>query len=397
MTILNFGRITEGSYKGATFETQSTSVEGGRKKISHEYPGKTNRYIEDQGGLEKKFSITVWTDDNVNFNERDALIEALDSDGAAPLYLPDNTFENVIAINYTYVSDIKRVGITEFTINFEKGSLNTFPTAAIGNRGFLANLKTKLLGDNETAFNNAVKSVKNNKAKFDSFNNTVKATARKINRVSQTAQGAANTFSDFTTAINEVITSSTSLIQTPSVLSSKINLALNNLSVAYSSSKDVFKVFKGLFGSDERDQSAQGQSRQQQDINTNQNQVSNLVNAGALAIAYDAAVNINYSTLDELNQVITDLEAGFGLLPNTLDDDILDSLTTIKVEAQKIFSDLSISLPNIIDYVIPNAVSLNVLVYALYGSLDLKNTIRDLNQFEDTSQVSGAIKILSNV
>jgi hypothetical protein len=397
MTIFNLARAGDASFKGATFSVQDSTIEGGRKKITHEYPGKKSRYIEDLGGLEKKFRVNVWTNNNVNYNERDSLIEALETTGSATLYLPDFSFENVTSTTYTVSWSNKELGISKFSINFEEGSDNILPIPALGNKGFVANLKTALLGDNETAFNNAVKSVKNNKAKFDSFNATVKATARKIDKVSQNVQGAADTFSDFTTSINQIIAASASLVQSPEVLSEKINIALDNLSVAYESSKDVFTVFKGLFGLDERDQSAEGTSSQQQDINTNQNQVANIVNAGALGIAYDAAAKIDYQTLDELNQVETDLEIGFGLLPNTLDDDILDSLRTIRVEASKIFSDLSISLPNVIDFEIPNPISLNVLVYNIYGSLDLKNTIRDLNQFRDTSQVSGTIKILSNV
>jgi hypothetical protein len=58
---------------------------------------------------------------------------------------------------------------------------------------------------------------------------------------------------------------------------------------------------------------------------------------------------------------------------------------------------LSISLPNIIDYEQINPISLNNLVYSFYGSLDLKENIRQLNQFGDTSRIQGNIKLLSNV
>lgn len=397
MTIFNLGRIDDGSYKGASFSAQDVTLDGGRKKVIHEYPNKTKRFVEDLGGLEKKFSITVWTDDNVNFNQRDSLISALDSDGAATLYLPNYTVDNVVSIGYSVKDNIREIGISKFTISFEKASLNAFPIAKIGNKGLLANLKEKLLGDNEAAFNNGIKAIGNSKAKFDSFNKTVKDTAREIKRVSQTVAGSVDTFSDFATSINEIVDSSAALARTPSVLSAKLTTSFRNLELAYENSKDVFDVVKGLFGLNQSDQTIVGSSQQQSDIQINQNQIRNLVSAAAVATACNVAANIEYANTDELNEVVTDIDNGFNLLPDSLDRDIRNSLIEMRIELLNVVSDLSLSLPRISDYVVNNPMSLTVLTYQLYGSLDLKNTIRDMNQFNDTSRINGTIKILTNV
>ena len=185
-------------------------------------------------------------------------------------------------------------------------------------------------------------------------------------------------------------------MQAPSTLSANLRTAFDNLGVAYNSSQDLFNTTKGLFGFDQRDQNTNGNSQLQQDIKENQDQINNFINVAALATAYDAAANIDYSNLDELNQVITELEAGFNSLPD-IERDLYDSLVEMKIEATNIFSQLAISLPNVAEYELINPVSLNVLTYKLYGSLDLKETLRLLNDFSDTSQVQGTIKILTNV
>lgn len=397
MTVFNIARLPTASFRDVEFAYQESSTDGGRKTVSHEYPGRKERYVEDLGGIEKKFSITAWTDDNVSFSDRDALIGALEGAGTGTLIHPTLGTHTVVCIGYNLVDNTKELGVSKFTINFEVASLNILPSALKGNKGFLANLKSKILGDSEDAFDAGWKSVTKAKAKFDSAVATTKKAANEINRVSKLVQGSADTFSDFSTSINQIISSTNSLVQSPSILSSKIRTAFDNLSVAYNSSQDVFDVVKNLFGLDSSDRQSTGNSQLQKDIKANQDQINNFVNAAAMALAYNAAANIDYATLDDLNLVNNQLEEGFALLPTTLDRDIYASILNMRVEATNIFSKLAISLPNVADYEVVNPTSLNTLVYSLYGSLDLKETIRTLNNFRDTSRISGTIKILTNV
>lgn len=396
MTIFNIAKLPLGSFGGAGFSYQESTTEGGRKTITHEYPNTTGRLVEDMGGLEKKFSITAWTDDNVSDTNRDNLITALDKKGNGVLIHPRFGSQTVTCIGYSIVDNISQLGISKFTIAFEVATLNTLPIAEKASKGFLANLKTSLLGENETAFNSKWASVKNAKSKFDSAVATTKNAANEIKRVSQLIQGSADTFSDFTTSINEIVSSVNSLVQTPAVLSSKITTAFNNLSVAYNSSQDVFDVTTSLFGSNSSDRNATGNSQTNQDITTNQDQINNIVNSSAMALAMNAAATIDYQTLDDVTEVNSAIEDGFALLTN-LDKDVYKILIEMRVQLNFILSDLSVSLPRVTNLTVVNKASLISIVYGLYGSLDLKSTIRDLNGFTDTSAVSGDIKILSNV
>lgn len=396
MTIFNTARLPDGQFRDAQFFYQESSGTGGRKTITHEYPKKKERYVEDLGGLEKKFSIVAFTDDNVSYADRDALISALDQEGVGTLTHPSFGDLQVVCTGYNFTESIKELGITKFSIEFEIASLNILPTAITGNKGFLAALKSKILGKNEAAFDKGWKSVKNSKAKFDSGVKTLKQTATKINNAARQIQGAGDSFADLTTSLNQIVLSANRLVQAPSILAANLRTAFDNLGVAYNNSKDLFNTTKKLFGFSEKDQAAVGNSQQQQDIQNNQDQLNNFVNVAVLATAYDAAANIDYANLDELNQVIDDLENGFKLLPE-IDRELRDILVEMKIEATNLFSKLAISLPNIANYEVLNPVSLNVLTYKLYGSLELKETLRLLNGFGDTSQIQGNIKILTNV
>ena len=396
MTIQNIAKLPLASYKNVEFHYQDSTIDGGRKTITHEYPDTNTRYVEDLGRLEKTFSINAIIDTNVSFNDRDALIKVLEEEGIGVLIHPTFGSQNVSLKGYNIVDNINELGVSRFSLTFEVAEFNKFPVDTKGNKGFLAKLKTSVLGGSEASFDAAWESVKDNKAKFDSANASLKKTGRGLERASQLVQGSADTFSDFSTSINELIDSSASLVQSPSVLASKIRTTFDNLEVAYDSSQDVFDTAKALFGLDSADRNITGTSQIQKDIQTNQEQLTNIVNSSALALAYNAAGNIEYKTLDELNSINSFLEDGFDLLPDSLDREIRQQILELRIEINNIFSNLSITLARVVNSNVKKT-SLNILSYSLYGSLERKNDVRDLNQFIDTSQVEGDIKILSNV
>lgn len=395
MTVFNIGKLPFGSYKGVDFHFQESSITGGRKTISHEYPDSNERYVEDLGLLQKSFSISAFVDTNISFADRDALIKVLEEAGIGTLIHPLYGEQDVVVISYTLNDNINSLGFTKFDISFQRAEKNKLPTSTKGNKGFLASLKSKILGKNEDAFNSAFKTVTDAKAKLDSANQTVKKVMRKVQNFTRVAQGSVDTIGDLTTTINEIVNTSVALVKTPSVLATKLRMVFDNMAVAYNNSSDVVKVVQKLFGFDERDRVAIGSSQVSKDIRTNQDQINNFINASALALAYDAAANIDYKNLDELNNVNDILENGFNAMPTNLDRAIYNSLIEMRIEANNLLSNLAIGLPKIVNFEAKN-ISLNYLVYQLYGSLDLKNTIRDLNQLRDTSRINGTIKILSN-
>jgi len=395
MTIFNPNKLREASFKGVEFYYQESSIEGGRKTVTHEYPDSDIRNVEDLGKLEKVFNIKAIVDNNKTYGDRDRLIKVLEEEGSGTLIHPEYGSHNVTLKGYS-ISDnaIGSLGISTFNLTFEVSENTRFPATTSGNKGFLENLKSSLLGSNEAAFDNAWASVRSKKAQFDSAVRTTQQASRAIQRVSAQIEGAVDGISDYVTTLNELVDDATALVQTPSDLSSKLRTAFDNLEVAYNNSQDVFDISKGLFGFDERDRNATGTSNQQQEIKNNQDQINNFINASAMALAYNAAANIDYSNFDEITAVNTDLENGFALLPDNLDRDVYRSLLNMRLETSTILSNLALSTPRVTT-INTKPISLNVLTYKYYGSLDQKEDIRKLNNFLDTSRIDGDLRILS--
>jgi ABC-type transporter Mla subunit MlaD len=395
MTVFNTRKLRQASFKGVEFFYQDSTIDGGRKTITHEYPDTNTRYVEDLGKLEKSFSITAMVDNNVNYSSRDALIDVLEQEGVGVLIHPEYGTNNVALKGYSVSNNINNLGVTTFNMTFEVAEQNRFPQTTKGNKGFLANLKSSLFGTNEAAFDAAWESVVNKKQQFDSAVNTTKQASREIQRVSATIEGAVDGLSDYVTTLNQLVDDAAELVQTPSDLSTKLSLMFSNLEVAYNKTEDVFDVASELFGFDQTDRNSSGSSTQQTQIKNNQDQINNFINAGAMATAYNAAANITFTNFDQVNEVNTKLEDGFAALPSNLDKDVYKSLLEMRIQTNEILTNLAISLPRVSTYN-TRKVSLNVLTYNLYGSLDKKDDVKMLNDFLDTSRIEGEIKILSN-
>ena len=397
MSILDLSTYDQLTLNGIDCYLQSTTLRGGRKKISNEYPFRKERFVQDLGALERKFTLVLFTDDNTGFDDKNDLLIELEAEGNIEMVHPEYGELIVQCLGYTCENNyINESGISRFTIEIEVASDNISPSDALANKGFLANLKSAILGKNEEKFNQAFKSVKNAKRKLDKAVKSINKISNQMNSIAKKVQGLGDSFADFTTSLNQIANSAKSLAQTPSILSSKLTASLNNLQTAYSNSKDAFNVVKDLVGFDAGEKQANGNSQEQQDIVNNQNQLSNLISVGAMATILDSSVNIEFESIQDLQQVINDIESAFASLPKTIDREVYNDLLTMKIEANKVFNQLSLTLPNITDYEVINPININKLCYLLYNNLDKKQSLIALNNIKETSLVSGKIKIFTN-
>ena len=391
--MFNISKLTEARYNNVKFLYQSSSISGGRKNVTHEFPNSDKRFVEDLGGLRKVYNIEAIIDNSDNNNHRDAFISALDSKvSLGTLIHPEYGVKKVKPINYTINNDKQQLGITSFSIVFEEADLPVVGKIS-SNSNFLSGLRN-LAGNNvanklSSAWEGATK-IKEN---FDTANQIIGDTGRQIGRAASLVAGAGDGVNDFATSINEIVNNTQSLVNSPSILAQRLSNSFNALEVAFDNAQDVFDSVTSLIGF-KNDVATSGSGNTRKSTLSNQRLINNLVSVNAIAIAYYQAGKVSYGNQDDLNKNITILENAFKNLSG-LDRDTVSELQKIRIEFQKITNGLSISLPKVSNFT-TNKIPLNVLTYQLYGSLDKKEALNNLNNFRDTSEVSGIIKILSN-
>ena len=398
MTLFNNSKIKPASFKKAKFLFDTSNIKGGIKFAEFEYPKTDKRDIETLGKMLKKISVNCFVDCNKNYKQRDKLQEAFDNPKAGYLSLPFYKKFYGYVVEYSFSDAKNAVGNT--SVSFEFVEVSKYGKNKKNGKGFLANLKSKILGKYEEQFDKGFSNVSKYKEKFDSAVDTLKEVANKVNQVASAiggasaVSGAANSFGDFSTAINQIVNSSINLVQSPKVLSQNIKIAFDNLSLAYNSTTDLFKVCKNLFNINEKDRNQIGNSQNSIDIRNNQDLINQLIKINALTLAYETSANIDYSNTQELNQVIADLEFGFSQIGSISDRSILDDLQALRYEAINYLNELSLSVPNVVDYEVISPTPLTKILFNLYGNDDNKDIIISLNNINDTSSITGNIKVL---
>jgi len=395
MTLFNQSRTKTATFRKANFIFVDSSIKGGIKFAEYEYPNNNRRDLEQLGGMLKKITISGLIDCNVNYKKRDKLQKIFDEPKAGLLSLPFYKKMHGYITEYSFNDSNNAVGQTGFTCEFVEVSKDKKNKKT--GKGVLANLKSKILGKYEEQFDKAWEVVANVKEKFDSAVETTKNVANKMNQVASSVAGAGDSLGDFSSSVNEIINSANKLVNSPKALFSNFKVAFDNLGVAYNSSKDLFNVCKNFFGIDEKDRVQIGNSIVSQEIRNNQNLINQAVRINALTLAYQTAVDIDYSNTQEINDVIASLENGFSLIDLSIDREIIDLLHSLRYNAINELNQLRLSVPNVVEYEVKNPTPLINIVFNLYGNDDNKDTIIAINNFQDTSSVVGNIKVLKYV
>jgi prophage DNA circulation protein len=119
------------SWKGITFLVKNEVLaEGGRRIVLHDYPNSDTRFVEDQGELPPKFSITAFVT-GPDFIDRAAQLErALREKGKGNLSMPTFGSRSLFAMPYKKNASQTSVGEISFELSFVAGRARSGPVTA---------------------------------------------------------------------------------------------------------------------------------------------------------------------------------------------------------------------------------------------------------------------------
>lgn len=124
----------QGSFRGAAFRTEAEERLGGRRVVSHEFPGRDDPVTEDLGARAKQFSIDCHVIGADFLVQRDALLTALEAAGPGLLVHPQYGRMMAVVFDYSCSHTTEEGGIARFRITFgEAGQAVAAPAAdAVG-------------------------------------------------------------------------------------------------------------------------------------------------------------------------------------------------------------------------------------------------------------------------
>lgn len=112
--------LTPASFRGVQFHVETNELGGGRRDVVHEFPNRDTPYSEDLGRRARRFSVTGYIVGPTYTINRDALIAALEQEGAGTLILPTQSAQQVQVDHYTNIEQRTRGGMCTVEMTFSE-------------------------------------------------------------------------------------------------------------------------------------------------------------------------------------------------------------------------------------------------------------------------------------
>lgn len=120
------------SFRGVAFEVEAVELSTGRRVSVHQFPQKDDPYPEDMGRKAREYPVTGFVVGDDYMAQRDALLKALEQEGAGELVHPSYGTMQVVSIDTREREDfIKEGRVARFDITFVEAGKLVFPTSTI--------------------------------------------------------------------------------------------------------------------------------------------------------------------------------------------------------------------------------------------------------------------------
>jgi prophage DNA circulation protein len=397
------------SYKEADFLIQKATTNGGRKDVLHEFPNSDKQNVEDLGLKPRTYQIEGIISGDNYIRKRDRLLLKIEEGGTGLLVHPfygnlENMSCRVFGINedltelgdakikmtFTVSNDIGIPAATQNTIS-KLNALNTNVQSAMGDdiaNGFD-------VGTLRDTFKDATETMDR---MFDAFDDKTKF----VNQII----GAAD---EFNSLISNFSNNITNLARKPQDLADSINNIFQSINGLYATVDSTLSVYENFFGFDDDQVQTETTTVSRIERQTNDTLLKQSMQLSALSFSYLNAAEVEFSTLDEIDEVADRLEKQFAKVvdnndqinvllsinpvPKDIGSETISALQEMRAATQSFFDDAKLTASKTIE-VFTEEMPARVMTYQYYGSSDLAEEIIGLNDDPNVSFYKGDVKIL---
>jgi prophage DNA circulation protein len=403
---LRVDELHEASYRGATFYIGTSEIAGGRKDAKKEFVNSDLQIIEDLGLKQRIFTVNGIISDRraitgtiitPYLQARDQLIDALETGGTGILIHPwYGRLEDIVCRTFTLNEDVTKLGAADITITFEVSNTDGIPAAnpfvltgvSTGNLSVIT-VAQSLFGEIWSIATNATGNFQAGVDKANSFVDAVNNATSPIAALSDEIDSQARTVSNFSSNI-------VTLVSNPATLAESITGVMNGIANLYAAPEQTLSAFQNLYDFGDDDIDLPYSTFIAVERKNNNDVFNTTVQATALSHSYLSASEIDYRTVESINEVEADLEAQYQklFLSEDIQIELIDSLTELRTTATGFFSDKKLSASNIIT-VQTNPMSTRLLAFNYYGESTDGEAIAELNDLYDLAYHQGDIRIFT--
>lgn len=285
-------RLRTASYRGVEFFVEAHEYNFGRRQENHEFPYRQSNYAEDLGGKTPGFRIEGFlVGDNYDF-QRNILIKALKEEGPGRLVHPYLGEFDASVLNATVTEDKNTQGYCKLSMQFIASGLKNFPQGLVDPQSTLGELTAEIRSVNNSVFDEA----------FTIAGLPLDA----VNQVGDTIDYFSFITGGFGVAgiarldriIRELTNRSTRILLTPQRTRMLINNALDSLQSSITNSRIRFESFFGV-AMESSVRMSEFPTSYSEESQKSQYAVNNIFKINSLAIAIDAANEIEFRSSNE--------------------------------------------------------------------------------------------------
>jgi len=382
----------------AKFNWRGLSTTGGRKQAIHEYPNADYRFVEDLGLLPRTFTINGSINEPNYTANKNALLKELESGGVKRLVHPTFGSVDVTTGPYTLDEPLNAVGQATLSMVFYRSDRDrtSIPkiadTAASEVNGLKDDAQDSIEDNISDAFSVSLGFPDNSDdavEKVESISAAILKAIRPLEK-NETIFGRINEQAEEFTA-NALL-----LVNAPSDLAEGVTQLVKRSARLTEDQTQRLALAKSLFSFGDDDELINETTTQRIERKRNRDLLNGQMKTAYLAQAYDAIVNIEFDTVDDLDVEIEQVEAQYEIVSEypQIDNNTIEVLADIRATAQTLLNEKRLTAQKIVD-IETSTLPMAVIAYQYYGSTDNTDKLIALNATRNPSFVMGTTKIVT--
>jgi prophage DNA circulation protein len=381
------------SFRGVPFYVETSEFSGGRRGTTHEYPFKKDVFREDLGRKVRTFTVEGYVIGDGYFGNRDALLEALESEkGPGPLVHPYHGNRQVAVDTFRVRETKSEGGWAQFSIEFiETPAKPAQPSSVVDAPGALASSASLARSSVGAEF----------LKKYDpgvllaSASASVRSAVLAISDVTSVVTGSVQSAALLKHRIDSTIDNVLTIIAVPQDLLDAMNDLFDLFEAPAAGTNPIKMLDIYDFDAGIRPPATTPNRIQEQ---TNYDAIQYLVQRLTVIRAVELAPSL---TFDNYEQATRHRDALTDLIDDQADvasDDTYPDLLQMRADLARAVPGDESDLPRLVSYTPAATVPSLVLAQRLYGNVDLEADLVDRNRVRHPGFVPGAsaLEVLSD-
>lgn len=382
-------QLRDASFRGVAFFVESHDFSTGRRGVQHEFVQRDVPYTEDTGRKGRQFTITGYVLGADYMSARDAIIDACELEGPGELIHPYMGRKVVNCFDLKVRESQRDGGFAQLSFTFVEAGEQSFPDSKKDTALAVQQSAQSAIEKAKADFASKFSVLKQPAFVVDAARSKVQAFSNQVSAISKTYTSTTNAITDFAFTVRNLTANVNDLLNKPAEMAEQMASAMNFLRGAGAKVEETLGAMKGLFGFGDDDKPISTTTTTRARQAQNQTALNDLIKQISLAEATQAAIEIEFNSVDDAEAERDFLVSTIDEQMNTASDDVYQAQQDLMANVIQGVPSPDKSLASISTYDLKQTSNSIVVVYDLYEQPTLESDIIARNGVSHPGFITG--------